>query len=66
MTHPLYSNRISTIKNKARTQIKPITNSTNDYFYIKNILASTIDGMRPIEYLELDDRFTSTCIQTLY
>ncbi len=59
MTHPLYSNRISSIKNKARAQIKPITNSTNDYFYIKNILASTIDGMRPIEYPELDDPLQS-------
>ena len=53
MTHPLYTNRISSIKNKARVQVKPITNSTNDYLYIKNILASTIDGMSPIEYQEL-------------
>ena len=40
MTHPLYSNRISTIENKGRQQSKPILNSTNDYEYIKNILMS--------------------------
>ena len=41
MTHPLYSNRISTIANKGRQQIEPIINSTNDYEYIKNILMSS-------------------------
>ena len=41
MTHPLYSNRISTIENKGRQQSKPILNSTNDYEYIKNILMSS-------------------------
>ena len=38
MTHPLYSNRISNIKNQGKYQTKPIVNSTEDYFYIKNIL----------------------------
>ena len=38
MTHPLYSNRISNIKNQGKYQIDPIVNSTEDYLYIKNIL----------------------------
>ncbi len=41
MTHPLYSNRISTIANKGRQQSEPIVNSTDDYEYIKNILISS-------------------------
>ncbi len=43
MTHPLYTNRISNIKNKGRSQINPIINSTNDYSYIKNILESSLN-----------------------
>ena len=38
MTHPLYSNRISNIKNQGKYQVDPIVNSTEDYLYIKNIL----------------------------
>ena len=38
MTHPLYSNRISNIKNQGKYQVNPIVNSTEDYLYIKNIL----------------------------
>ena len=38
MTHPLYSNRISNIKNQGKYQTDPIINSTEDYLYIKNIL----------------------------
>ena len=38
MTHPLYSNRISNIKNQGKYQSDPIINSTEDYLYIKNIL----------------------------
>ena len=38
MTHPLYSNRISNIKNQGKYQVDPIINSTEDYLYIKNIL----------------------------
>lgn len=40
MTHPLYKNRISTIKKRAQKQVNPITNSTDDYFYVRNILES--------------------------
>ena len=43
MTHPLYTNRISNIKNKGRSQNNPIVNSTNDYLYVKNILESSMD-----------------------
>ena len=38
MTHPLYSNRISNIKNQGKHQTNPIVNSTEDYLFIKNIL----------------------------
>ena len=38
MTHPLYTNRISNIKNQGKYQINPILNSTEDYLYVKNIL----------------------------
>ncbi len=43
MTHPLYTNRISNIKNKGRSQISPVINSTDDYSYIKNILESSLN-----------------------
>ena len=43
MTHPLYTNRISNIKDKGKAQIDPIINSSNDYLYIKNILESSMD-----------------------
>tara|TARA_Y100001936_G_scaffold41096_2_gene39655 strand:+ start:197 stop:1618 length:1422 start_codon:yes stop_codon:yes gene_type:complete len=43
MTHPLYTNRISNIKDKGNTQINPIINSSNDYLYIKNILESSME-----------------------
>ena len=43
MTHPLYTNRISNIKNKGKSQTNPIINSSNDYLYIKNILESSMD-----------------------
>ena len=41
MTHPLYSNRISNIKNQGKYQTDPIINSTEDYLYIKNILRTS-------------------------
>lgn len=41
MTHPLYSNRISNIKNQWKYQTDPIINSTEDYLYIKNILRTS-------------------------
>lgn len=40
MTHPLYTNRISNIKNKSKVQTNPMLNSTDDYLFIKNILIS--------------------------
>ena len=42
MTHPLYKNRISSIKKRASEQVNPIINSTDDYFYVRNILESKI------------------------
>ena len=44
MTHPLYSNRISNIKNQGVYQKDPIVNSTEDYLYIKNILEVLSDN----------------------
>ena len=38
MTHPLYTNRISNIKNQGKYQTNSILNSTEDYLYVKNIL----------------------------
>ena len=51
LTHPLYSNRISNIKNKSKSQTKPITNSSEDYLYIKNILTSSADSLKNIKYV---------------
>jgi len=42
LTHPLYTNRISSIKKRAKTQKDPIVNSSNDYYFIKNILENMI------------------------
>ena len=50
MTHPLYKNRISTIKKRAQNQINPIKNSTNDYFYIRNILESKMMMLKNEKY----------------
>jgi predicted Zn-dependent protease len=38
LTHPLYRNRISSIKKRAQNQYSPIVNSSDDYHFIKNIL----------------------------
>ena len=55
MTHPLYKNRISSIKKRARKQVNPLVNSTNDYFYIKNILENKIRTLKNPEYDSSDD-----------
>ena len=44
MTHPLYTNRISNIKNQGKYQTNPILNSTEDYLYVKNILNVSNDN----------------------
>ena len=46
MTHPLYTNRISNIKNKSKAQTNPVLNSTDDYLFIKNILISQNSSSR--------------------
>ena len=43
LTHPLYKNRISTIKKRAANQSNPIINSSDDYHYVKNILVNMLD-----------------------
>tara|TARA_Y100000768_G_C23954343_1_gene671935 strand:+ start:69 stop:1454 length:1386 start_codon:yes stop_codon:yes gene_type:complete len=48
MTHPLYKNRISTIRNRAKEQNNPILNSSNDYLYVRNIINNRLDS--PIKY----------------
>ena len=55
MTHPLYKNRISTIKKRAQKQINPIKNSTNDYFYIRNILESKMMMLKNEKYQLTDN-----------
>ena len=55
MTHPLYKNRISTIKKRAQKQINPIRNSTDDYFYIRNILESKMLILKDKKYQLSDD-----------
>tara|TARA_Y200000002_G_scaffold76712_1_gene60307 strand:+ start:562 stop:1953 length:1392 start_codon:yes stop_codon:yes gene_type:complete len=55
MTHPLYKNRISSIKKRARQQVNPIINSTDDYFYVRNILESKIRILNNIDYKLSDD-----------
>jgi predicted Zn-dependent protease len=55
MTHPLYKNRISTIKKRAQEQINPIKNSTNDYFYIRNILESKMMMLKNEKYQLTDN-----------
>jgi predicted Zn-dependent protease len=42
LTHPLYKNRISTIKKRAIIQNNPIINSSDDYHYVKNILMNML------------------------
>ena len=42
LTHPLYKNRISTIKKRAVIQNNPIINSSDDYHYVKNILVNML------------------------
>jgi len=55
MTHPLYKNRISTIKTRAKKQVNPILNSTDDYFYIRNILESKMMMLDDVKYEISDD-----------
>ncbi len=55
MTHPLYKNRISTIKKRARQQVNPIINSTDDYFYIRNILESKMRVIKNKKFKISDD-----------
>ena len=47
-THPMYENRISHIQNKSKLQDRPITNSTDDYFFVKTIL--DVDSISDISY----------------
>jgi predicted Zn-dependent protease len=42
LTHPLYKNRISTIKKRAAIQNNSIINSSDDYHYVKNILVNML------------------------
>ncbi len=42
LTHPLYKNRVSTIKKRASKQTNAIINSSDDYYYIKNILENML------------------------
>jgi predicted Zn-dependent protease len=55
MTHPLYKNRISTIKKRARKQVNPVINSTDDYFYVRNILESKMRIVKNTKYKFSDD-----------
>ena len=55
MTHPLYKNRISTIKTRAQEQVNPIKNSTDDYFYIRNILESKMMILKDVKFEISDD-----------
>ncbi len=41
MTHPLYTNRISNIKNKGGLKLIQLFIVQNDYLFIKNILESS-------------------------
>ena len=59
MTHPLYSNRISNIKNQGKYQIDPIVNSTEDYLYIKNILKISNTNANQTININTDDSVQS-------
>ena len=59
MTHPLYSNRISNIKNQGKYQSDPIINSTEDYLYIKNILKMSNTNAKQIINIDTDDSIQS-------
>ncbi len=50
MTHPLYKNRISTIRNRAKEQYNPILNSSDDYLYIRNIISNKINSSTRYDY----------------
>ena len=55
MTHPLYRNRISTIRNRAKEQYNPILNSSNDYLYVKNIINNKLETSVNLKYQTTDD-----------
>ena len=55
MTHPLYKNRISTIQNRAKEQNNPMLNSSNDYFYIRNIVNNNLSSLSRPEYRATDN-----------
>ena len=59
MTHPLYSNRISNIKNQGKYQVDPIVNSTEDYLYIKNILKISNTNANQTININTDDSVQS-------
>ncbi len=55
MTHPLYTNRISNIKNQGKSQTNPILNSTEDYLYIKNILRVSNNNINQIKNIDTEN-----------
>ena len=55
MTHPLYKNRISTIRNRAREQFNPTLNSSNDFLYIRNIINSSLTSSGKFDYTRSND-----------
>ena len=55
MTHPLYKNRISIIRNRAREQLNPIINSSDDYLYVRNIINNEIDSTINYDFQAKDD-----------
>ena len=59
MTHPLYSNRISNIKNQGKHQINPVVNSTEDYMFIKNILKVSNGYLNQTKNIDIEDSVQS-------
>ncbi|MEC7676937.1 MAG: M48 family metalloprotease [Pseudomonadota bacterium] len=59
MTHPLYSNRISNIKNQGKYQNNPIVNSTEDYLFVKNILKTSNSNADQIINLDNENSIQS-------
>jgi len=67
-THPMYENRIANIQNKAGNQKSSQKNSTNDYFFVKNIIEvnNIKDINREISSLRGNDLLTLHRLALLY
>ena len=67
-THPMFEERISNTKNRLKNSRGKLLNSTDDYFYIKNLLevSQVIDINNAINQLDDEDPITRHKLSLLY